>query len=253
MQRKYLNRKGPVPGAMPMSAWAWLHSMPTKTWPWHPVLAVLVMLATLGGTGRADSPPAKTDPPQPLPKNIVTAWKESGAEVCWLRVNQDGSLEYVGGKEGKPGDLPAFRFAIWQERRLSKLPAPASAFGLDLGDTEVTDVGLKELAQLKSLQALNLNLTEVTDAGLKELARLKSLQALDLSDTQVTDAGLKELARLKSLQALGLSDTQVTDAGLKVLTGLKSLQTLDLTCCTQVTDAGLKELQKALPRCRIIH
>ena len=33
----------------------------------------------------AGEPPAKADPPQPLPENIVTAWKEAGAVVGWLR------------------------------------------------------------------------------------------------------------------------------------------------------------------------
>ncbi len=34
----------------------------------------------------AGPPLAKTDAPKPLPENIVTAWKEAGAEVGWLRV-----------------------------------------------------------------------------------------------------------------------------------------------------------------------
>ena len=197
--------------------------------------------------GGADSkvnpsvPPAKADAPQPLPENIVKAWEEAQAQVGWMRVHPAGFLEFARAEEGKPGDLPAFLFHEWQDGRLAKLPAPASAFGLYLNATQVTDAELKELAGLKSLQALNLGWTKVTDAGLKELAGLKSLQALDLVHTQVTDAGLKELAGLKSLQALNLYGTQVTDAGLKELAGLKSLQTLTLNL-TQVRDAGLKEL-----------
>ena len=179
---------------------------------------------------------------QTLPEDIVAAWKKAGAQVGWLRAMPGlASLQFVREKEGKPGDLPAFHFAVWPEGRLAKLPAPAPAFGLDLRRTQVTDAGLKELAGLKSLQALDLGDTKVTDAGLKELAGLKNLQTLDLCNTQVTDAGLKELAGLKSLQALDLRSTQVTDAGLKELAGLKNLQTLNLGC-TQVTDAGLKEL-----------
>ena len=51
--------------------------------------------------------------------------------------------------------------------------------------------------------------TQVTDVGLKDLASLKSLQVLDLWETQVTDAGLKELAVLKSLQVVQLARTKV--------------------------------------------
>ena len=56
-----------------------------------PALAALLMLAIGAGTGRA----AHTDPPQPLPKNIVTAWKEAGAEVGWLRPSQAGYFWFV--------------------------------------------------------------------------------------------------------------------------------------------------------------
>lgn len=51
---------------------------------------------------------------------------------------------------------------------------------------------------------------------------------LDLSKTEVMDAGLKELAKLKNLTSLCL-------------------------CDTAVTDAAVEELQKALPKCFILH
>src|SRR5205807_8363063 len=106
----------------------------------------------------------------------------------------------------------------------------------------------KDLAGLKNLRALGLGFAEVTDVGLRELAGLTSLQTLDLSGTKdftgtkVTDKALKALAGLKRLQTLHLRfNGEETDAGLKELAGLKSLQTLDLYA-THVTDAGLKEL-----------
>ena len=206
------------------------------------VLAVLLMLATGAGSVRADSPLAKADAPKPLPEDIVTAWKEAGAQVGWLRPMPSGFHSFVQEQEGKPGDLPAFHFAVWPQGRLAKLPAPAPAFGLDLSHT-TTDAGLKELAGLKSLQALYIVNAHITGAGLKELAGLKNLQTLGLTGcVGVTDAGLKELAGLKSLQALDLRQVAyVSDAGLKELAGLKNLQTLDLGW-TKVTDAGLKEL-----------
>ena len=72
----------------------------------------------------------KTDPPKPLPEKIVTAWKEAGADVGWLRADQTGyQLLFVPEQAGKPGDVPAFRFTVWQAGHLAKLPAPATAFG----------------------------------------------------------------------------------------------------------------------------
>ena len=147
MQRKCLNWKMPAPGAMPMSAWAWLNSMPTKTWVWHAALAALLMLATAAGTGRADSPLAKPDLPQPLPENIVAAWKAAGAEVGWMRLFPAENLNFVLVKEGKLGDLPAFRFARGQEGRWAKLPDPAQAFGLFLADIQVTDASFSDASQ----------------------------------------------------------------------------------------------------------
>ena len=213
-----------------------------------------------GGTDAkpaAGAPPAKTEAPKPLPENIVAAWKEAGAEVGWMRVDPTWVPVFVQEQEGKPGDLPAFFFGgvkaatpdghvffkfPLKEGQLAKLPAPATAFGLGLGHTQVTDAGLKELAELKNLQALDLSQNNlVTDAGLKELAGLKSLQKLTLHDTKVTDAGLKELAGLKNLQTLDLSRTKVTGVRLKELAGLKNLQTL-YVYDAPVTDTGLKEL-----------
>ena len=139
-------------------------------------LAALVLLATGANIGSGAPAPLKPAAPKPLPENIVTAWKEAGAEVGWVQLSPDGLPEFVGEKAGKPGDLPAFRFTRWQEGCLANLPAPEAGFGLSLCSTPATDAGLKELAALKSLQHLNLGDTKVTDEGLKELAGLKSLQ-----------------------------------------------------------------------------
>ena len=64
-----------------------------------------------------------------------------------------------------------------------------------LAFTDVTDVGVKELAALKNLTTLSLRLTQVTDAGVKELAALKNLTTLHLFGTKVTDTGVKELQK----------------------------------------------------------
>jgi internalin A len=68
---------------------------------------------------------------------------------------------------------------------VAKLPPPQEAFGLHLGDTKVTNAGLKELATLKTLHTLVLSSAPVSNAGLTELAGLKALRALDLTDTKV--------------------------------------------------------------------
>ena len=87
---------------------------------------------------------------------------------------------------------------------------------------------------------LNLAGTSVTDVGLKELKNLKNLQTLNLTGTHVTGAGLKELKGLTNLRTLGLSNTQVTVSGLRELKGLTNLRTLDL----EVTDGALRSLRE---------
>ena len=151
-----------------------------------------------------------------------------------MRVGAFGSLEFVGEKEGKPGDLPAFR-PSWPGMCVTKdatqtpaiipdrVPPRPSADGPDhpspgtsghppgapdIPPLEPPAIAPAKLPAPASPFGLSLASTDVTDEGLKELAGLKSLQALDLSYTRVTDAGLKELAGLKNLHALNLSGTR---------------------------------------------
>ncbi len=121
---------------------------------------------------------------------------------------------------------------------------------VSIGNTKITDEGLKELAPLTSLEMLSISCTGVTDVGLKELASFKNLKTLYVGSVKITDAGLKEIAALKSLEALYIGNTKITDAGLKKLVELKQLKTLNV-CKTKITDDGVKVLREALPKCEI--
>src|SRR5262249_47504110 len=145
-------------------------------------LPVLVLVVGFGFPGVAAQPPVKNDPPQPLPTEVVRAWKDAGAEVGWMGVHRTrgplihayatptdsviidefhsgfpGHLQFSSERDARPGDLPAFRFMTWKEGRLGKLPLPMLPFGLDLGDIgllkreRMTDAGLKELVGMKGL------------------------------------------------------------------------------------------------------
>ena len=87
--------------------------------------------------------------------------------------------------------------------------------------------------------------TEVTDVGLKELRELKNLQTLVLDHGKITNAGLKELGDFASLKELGLKSTRITDAGLKELRQLRSLMALDRL---QITTYQRRRGQRVMPR-----
>jgi hypothetical protein len=121
-------------------------------------------------------------------------------------------------------------------KRLSQLRS------LDLGNTHVTDDGLRSLGGATQLQELHLTGTNVTDAGLRHVVGLARLQFLDVSKTKVTDAGLEDVKELFQLQSLSLDGTEITDAGLVCLRSLTQLQFLYLDG-TKVTDVGLIDLR----------
>ena len=157
--------------------------------------------------------------------------------------------------------------------------AHVASFGrlsiLDLSHTpRLTDAGLVHLKTLENLQELSLSGTEVSDAGLAHLSGLSSLKQLDLSKTRVVGEGLSHL-RASQLERLYIHETAFTDEGMAALTAFTSLRALALN--NKVTDVGLQELatlpnlellflqqpavtkagveqlQKALPRCEIVH
>ncbi|WP_266362931.1 c-type cytochrome domain-containing protein [Tellurirhabdus rosea] len=102
---------------------------------------------------------------------------------------------------------------------------------LKLGDTQITDATLTQVARLKNLQKLHLEGTAVTDAGLASLKVLPYLEYLNLYGTAVTDAGLQSLSRLKSLKTVYLWQTKVTETGVanlkKAVPGLEANTGLD--------------------------
>jgi len=98
---------------------------------------------------------------------------------------------------------------------------------------------------------VDLRNSEITDAGLERLTGLSPVLELYLNDTKVTDAGLAHLKGMKQLQRLYLNDTKISDAGLPHLAPLVNLQMLTVGG-TKVTPAGIKDLQKALPKLKVL-
>ena len=76
--------------------------------------------------------------------------------------------------------------------------------------------------------SVNLGETAISDEGLKHLGGLTNLLHLSLENTQISDEGLKHLGGLTNLGGLYLHGTQISDEGLKHLSGLTNLTELRL-------------------------
>ena len=150
---------------------------------------------------------------------------------------------------------------------LARFKGMTSLRELDLGGTDVSDTGLKQIAAMTQLRMLKLSYnsdlsddglsflvgmtelreldlsnTKISDGALIHLKGMANLQTLNLSNTLVTNAGLENLPRITNLQTLNLSRIHITDAGLENLPRITNLRSLDLSY-TQVTDAGMKHLE----------
>jgi len=127
--------------------------------------ALALVTGPFGFAGQSE----KNDLPRPLPENIVKAWKDAGATVGWMKVDESGILNFL--EKPEAGAIPAFRFLKWKEGVVAKLPVPETSFGLYLSKTEVMDAGLKELANIRTLGSLCLCETEVTADAVAALRR----------------------------------------------------------------------------------
>ncbi|UCD50931.1 MAG: hypothetical protein JSW27_25825 [Phycisphaerales bacterium] len=136
---------------------------------------------------------------------------------------------------------------------------------LDLGQTNITGVGMKWISGLRNLQRLTLpgrsddagllharslsalkglyiGENRITNAGLRHLAGLPSLEELELGGGRITNDGLVHLARLPRLRYLMLQGDRFTDAGFAHLKNVPSLRTLHFGHLPQTTDVGLAHL-----------
>src|SRR5262245_3583610 len=96
--------------------------------PWNLRARVPLALALLVSCSLSDAAgqPSPGELPQPLPKNVVAAWKKAGAVVGWLHEDEFGRVgyEFVVAEKGVAGDLPAFWGGLQVEGVVGKLPPP---------------------------------------------------------------------------------------------------------------------------------
>ncbi|MHC4725106.1 MAG: M56 family metallopeptidase, partial [Planctomycetota bacterium] len=106
----------------------------------------------------------------------------------------------------------------------------------------ITNSGLADVAELKSLKGLYFKKNRVTNIGLAHLAKLSSLEELELAGEQIDDRGLVYLSKLPNLRYLLLAGENFGDDGMVNIKDVPSLRILHLGHLPQLTDAGVANL-----------
>ncbi len=157
--------------------------------------------------------------------------KAKGVEVK----ESKGTITALTVKDGSKLTDEDFR----QIARLSHLKTLSLSNGLN-------DDRLSQLAGLAELESLQTNLAQITDAGIKPLAQLKNLKTLKFfhPGKAFSGAGLVHLASLPNLQSLTVAGSLAfNDDGLAAvakLTGLKEFRTWHAGS----TNEGVKKLKE---------
>ncbi len=181
--------------------------------------AIRPVLASLGGGGPIEAGGGTAVASGPAPESRVLTMKVPAADPKLIdELKKTGLLVLPLSKEQNQLEVSAVNARIFGDAQAVILPKISEQIvWLKLGDTEVSDATLAQVAKLKNLQKLHLERTNVTDAGLRNLKGLANLEYLNLYGTAITDAGLTELAGLRNLKTVYLWQTKVTEQGLTSL------------------------------------
>ena len=129
------------------------------------------------------------------------------------------------------------------EEFVKSLPEVPFPHGLIISDNEFIGEGLKLLKGRKNLMALYISDTSLTDDGVRELAEIDTLEHVYLwYSPKLTNTALQSLAKMKSLKALNVGGSKINDEGMKVLGQMTNLEQLWVSHLS-LTDVGLKPLE----------
>lgn len=94
---------------------------------------------------------------------------------------------------------------------------------LGLRQTGFSDDRIRHLENLPRLRTLSLS-GDLTDAGMKQLAELEQLEALSLYETEITERSLGHLKGSNVETLILFDDLELTDEGIEHLTNIESLE-----------------------------
>ncbi|REK34360.1 MAG: hypothetical protein DWQ45_13340 [Planctomycetota bacterium] len=86
----------------------------------------------------------------------------------------------------------------------------AASVALYLNSPSVTDGDVRALRDCRTVEKLELHGSQLTDVGLNDIAKMPKLRWLRISNTEVTDAGVTDLVNQRTLEFLDIRGTRVT-------------------------------------------
>ena len=206
--------------------------------------AIRPVLASLTGGGPVDIAGGRSESKPSIDSPVLTMKVPLADPTVIAELKKTGLLVLPLSKELNQLEISAVNVRSFTDAQAAALPKLSNQIvWLKLGDTQISDAALMQVAKLKNLQKLHLEETKVTDAGLKNLKGLTNLEYLNLYGTAVTDAGLDALADLKSLKTVYLWQTKVTEQGIANLK--KAIPNLEII--GGISEQTLAEFAKATP------
>lgn len=131
---------------------------------------------------------------------------------------------------------------IGKLHQLESLRIADKAYFAAPGPANITDAGVKHLADLSRLQVLQLQNCKLTDASMPTIGSFASLTELSMRGNDITDAGIKELSGPK-LGVVRMATTKIGAAGLAHLANLP-IESLGLSHCPLIDDEAMEELRR---------
>jgi hypothetical protein len=181
-------------------------------------------------------------PTAPQIKSLFFYRSEAGAEALTPFLRTFPNLEFLSIEQARHENSEILDDSIFEGvAELNQLQQ------LFFHGSSIRGLNLERLQRLP-LTRVGPGLSNLSDEGLKQLAESNGLKYLEVGSTRITDEGLQSVAKMSRLEYLSIRDTLTTDAGLMALTGLKNLITIRVRD-TRITNEGILEFQRQRPEC----
>lgn len=112
--------------------------------------------------------------------------------------------------------------------------------------TLFSNENMKHLQVMKNLETLRLP-TWTNDSGLSNIKNLTNLKTLNAPNCNITSAGMNYLKKLTKMYSLVLTNANINDASLNKLKDMGQLGILNLSGIQAITDNGMKKIAQNHP------